>query len=152
MVDAWGGSWATSWAASWTRGAPPPPAAGIDGPHGPGFHLFGRDAHPTWKRKREADTLEEEIRAALRRTDDAETAPERREAVRELKAVVREAIGKAPMVDDAYLSDLANVLRGVQALQSGAVAYIEDVRRAMELREARENDDLEALSVIMRSM
>ena len=123
----------------------------VDGPHGPGFHLFG-EAHPTWTRKRQAETLEDEIRAALRKADDASTRDERKEAVRELKAAVRETVRQAPVIDDAYLSGLATALGATQSLQQSAAQYLEDVRRAMELRERQEQDDLEALTVIMRAI
>ncbi len=120
----------------------PPSTTVIDGPHGPGFNLFYPPKRHTPNPR---DEIEELLRRHLSKAEDAETKVERREAAKELKAVVAEIVARD------YTAELANVIEGLKALQSAKATLAEYVALvAQQVAEwEAEQDDLLAIQIMM---
>lgn len=121
----------------------------VDGPHGPGWELFGRDYHPTWTRKRKYQEVEERLLQKLERAESAETKKERSAATKDLKAVIAEVL-QQPGAEDIRLATLAEAIRQTELTNLTFSAYIDSVSAAVEKwRAAIERDDLEAAMIMM---
>lgn len=124
--------------------APPAPAtAAPEGPHGPGWKLFGHEDqayHPPWTKRRPEY---EKLRRVLAKAEDAETRVERREAAKELKTAVADLIDR-----EAQQSAFAAGLRQLQAMNLSLAAYVAEVAQIVAAIEA-EQDDMEAIQMII---
>lgn len=114
---------------------------------GPGWNLF--QALPD--RKRKVDTLEAEIRSLLEKAEEAETPKEKRAIVKEIKAVAREIVAEAPKYrNDVPLKLLADALDKLQSMEVSMVVYLDNAKKVIEAKRRQDEDDMEAITMIMR--
>jgi hypothetical protein len=149
VASSWGTSWLTSWADSWGTTGAVAAAAVEEGPHGPGWRLFGKDAHPTWKRSRKVEDLEQDIIRAYEDATGITAEKGRLEAIRELKRAAATALSVAKKENDARLATLSS---GIIALRNLELTAAEYLALAGELiaKLDDEEDDMEALMLMAR--
>lgn len=119
-----------------------------DGPHGPGWKLYGQDARPS--RKRKVEDLEQEI---IRAYEDATGITAEREqlaAVRELKRAAATALSVAKKENDEQLKVLAERLIALKKFELTAQAYLERAGDIIADLQMLEEDDMEALILMAR--
>lgn len=107
---------------------------------GPGWNLF----HHQPARVREHDSVEDHIRAALAKAEEAQSPKAKRQAVKELRGVVGDAVAKA---DDSFRAT-AQTLERAMRLEMSASAFLRNVSDALERQRIQDNDDMEAFMII----
>lgn len=150
MASSWGTSWLTSWGNSWgdTGGVTPTPTPAVDGPHGPGWKLFGQDARPS--RKRKVETLEADLVRSYEDATGITAERERLAAIRELKRVAATAASVAKAEQDERLGQIAQQIIALKKFELTANAYLDRVGDILAVLQDQEDDDMEALEMIAR--
>ncbi len=148
MTSAWGVSWGVSWGGSWGSGIVPPPTppAPTQG-MGPGWDLH----HPTYTRKRTPDDIEGDVRRAYERAKGTHTEDERKEAVRDLKRIAREAVEASQAEDAQRLADMARQLDALLKVELSARVFLSSVGELIARQRAQELDDFEAFMILAQA-
>lgn len=107
---------------------------------GPGWNLF----HHQPARVREHDSVEDDIRRILAKAEEAKSPKAKRQAVKELRSVVGEAVAKA---DDSFKAT-AQTLERAMRLEMSADAFLRNVSNALEKQRIQDSDDMEAFMII----
>jgi hypothetical protein len=129
-------------------GEAPPVPPSVQGA-GPGWHLFGH-AHPTWKRKKRVEDLEQDIVRAYEDASGETAERERLEAIRELKRTAATALTVAKREDDPQLEDVAQKIIALNRQKLAAQTYLDRVGKILTQLQSRDDDDVEALNMIAR--
>jgi hypothetical protein len=118
-----------------------------EGPHGPGWKLFGEpEHHPTFTRTRKAETLERDLLKAYNKAAGIEDEDEQLEAVREIKHVAATALSVGKKAEDAQLVRIAENIIALRRLELTFNAYLARIGEILARELANDADDLEALA------
>lgn len=114
---------------------------------GPGWNLFHP---PTRKRKKRVEDVEQDLVRAFEDATGITAERERIAAIQELKRAAATALSIAKREDDAELQRVSRDIIALKKLELTATAYLNRVGEILAHLQAQDDDDMEALNMIVR--